>query len=217
LVATAGARARVGLDRWAGLGGVLYVALFVIGLLVGWSGQPDTSDPPAKLIAYYSDSGNRDQSAIGWLLIVIGIFFFVWFVGALREALRRLDGNGLLLGVATVGGAVYAACTLAAFSIEMAIKTMSDDTYRNQVFPELIHAANDTAYVLHSAGGAAVGAMMVAASLAALRGIGVPRWLGWLGVLAGLVAVVSIFFLPWFVIAAWLVVASVMLVWRRPG
>lgn len=214
-MATAGAQARVGLDRWAGLAGMFYVALFVIGSVVSYSGQPDSGDPPAKLIAYYGDSGNRDQISIGWLLVIIGIFFFVWFVGALRESLRSLDGDGLFAGVATVGGAAYAACTLAAFSIEAAIKTMSDDTYQKQVFPELIHAAGDTAYVLHSAGGAAIGAMMVAASLAALRARALPGWLGWLGVLAGVVAIASITFIPWLVIAAWIVVTSVLLV-RSP-
>jgi hypothetical protein len=203
-----------GIERWAGLGGIIYVALFVIGLIVGWSGQPDSSSPPEKIVAYYSDSGHRDKASIGWLLIVIGIFFFVWFLGGLRQTVRRLDGDGLLATVTTVGGAAYAACTLAAFSIETAIKTMSDDTYQDEVFPGLIHAAGDIGYVLHSAGGAAVGAMMVAVSVAALRARSLPAWLGWLGVLAGFVAVVSIFFFPWFAIALWLVVASLILVLR---
>jgi hypothetical protein len=203
-----------GIERWAGLGGIIYVALFVIGAIVGWSDQPDSSSSPEKIIAFYSDSGHRDRVSIGWLLIVTGIFFFLWFLGALRQTVRRLDGDGLLATVTTVGGAAYAACTLASFSIETAIKTMSDDTYRHEVFPGLIHAAGDVGYVLHSAGGAAVGAMMVAVSIAALRARSLPAWLGWLGVLAGLVAVVSIFFFPWFAIAMWLVVASLILVLR---
>ena len=32
----------------------------------------------------------------------------------------------------------------------------------------------------------------------------------WVGVLAGITAIVSFFFFPWFVIAAWLVVTSVL-------
>jgi hypothetical protein len=205
------------LDRWSALGGILYVALFVIGAIVSSSGQPDTDSPPAKLIAYYSDSDHRDKIAVGWLLVVIGVFFFFWFLGALRQVVRRLDGDGVLGWVTTAGGAVYAACTLAAFSINVAGKTMSSDTYRDQVYPEVISLADAVVYVLHSAGGAAVGAMMVATSIAALRARALPAWVGWLSVLAGLVAVVSIFFIPWFVIAVWLVVASLILVWRRPA
>jgi hypothetical protein len=66
---------------------------------------------------------------------------------------------------------------------------MSDDTYQHEVYPGLIHAANDLGYVLHSAGGAALGAMMFASSISALSTRAVPLWLGWLSVLAGLVAI----------------------------
>jgi hypothetical protein len=74
----------------------------------------------------------------------------------------------------------------------------------------LIHAADDTWYVLHSFGGVGAAAMMIAASLAALVAPRLPNWLAWLGVVAGISAIVSFFFFPWFVIAAWLVVASVL-------
>jgi hypothetical protein len=48
------------------------------------------------VIAYYRDSGHRDKIHLGWLLILIGVFFFHFFVGALREVVRRLTGDGLL-------------------------------------------------------------------------------------------------------------------------
>jgi hypothetical protein len=196
--------------RWAGLAGIVYVVLFVVGLIVLLHGLPDSSAPPAEVIRYYRDGGNRDHIHIGFLLILVGVFFLVWFVGALREVVRRLAGDGLLTAVTTVGGAVYAATTLVAFSLDEAIYTMSDDTYNHAVYPGLIHAANDAGYVIHSAGGVGLGAMIVAVSLAALGARALPAWLGWLSVLAGVVVVFSIFFFPWFVIALWLVVASVL-------
>ena len=199
-----------GILRWAGLAGLVYVAFFVAGLLLILAGQPGGDAPPARVIAYFRDSGHRDRIHIGWILILVGVFFLLWFVAALREVVRSLAGDGLLVTVTTIGGSVYAALTLAAFSVDEGIYTMSDDTYRHEVYPGLIHAANDTGYVLHSAGGAAVGAMIVAASLAALGARAIPAWLGWLSVVAGLVAIFSIFFIPWFVIGVWLVVASVL-------
>jgi len=195
--------------RWAGLAGIVYVVLFVVGLIVLMNGLPDSSAPPDEVIRYYRDGGNRDHIHIGFLLIVVAVFFFVWFLGSLREVVRRLAGDGLLTGVTTAGGAAYAATTLVAFSIDEAIYTMSDDTYRHTVYPGLIHAANDAGYVIHSAGGAALGAMIVAASLAALGARALPTWLGWVSVVAGLVVIFSVFFFPWFVIALWLVLASV--------
>ena len=197
-----------GLERWAALGGVLYVVLFVIGTIFQFSGSPSGDAAPSKVIAWYSDSGHRDRLHIGWVLVGLGLFFFLWFLSALRQALIRLVGEGFLPTLATVGGAVYATLALVAVSVSDAIRTMNDDTYHHQVYPELVHAANDAAYVLHSAGGAGIGAMMVAASLAVVRTRALPVWLGWIGVAAGIIAIASIFFFPWFVIALWLLAAS---------
>ena len=70
-----------GLARWAALGGIGYVVLFIVGVILTDSGAPDFDAPPAKVIKYYGDSGNRDQIAVGWILIVIAVFFFLWFLG----------------------------------------------------------------------------------------------------------------------------------------
>jgi hypothetical protein len=87
---------------------------------------------------------------------------------------------------------------------------MSDDTSRHGVDPLLVHAANDVGYTLPSAGGAAIGAAIVAVSLAALGAGAVPAWLGWISVVAGVVAIFSIVFFPWIVVALWIAIASVL-------
>jgi hypothetical protein len=207
---TATSRSSAGLARWAALGGVGYVVLFVVGVIVTFSGEPDMSAPPAKIIAYYSNSGHRDRVNIGWLLGGLGIFFFLWFLSALRQAARRLEADdGFFTGVTTIGGAVYATLTLAALAVETGLRTMSDDTYHHQVYPGLIHAADDVSWVLHASGGAGVGAMMIAASLAALRAGAVPSWAGWLGVVAGIIGLFLLVFFPWFVVGLWILIVSI--------
>ena len=210
-----GARRR-GLEQWAGLGSVAYVVLFVVGISLAEGGQPDTGDEPAKVVRYYMDSGHRDKIQVGWVLTVLGLFFFLWFLTSLRLTLRRLDGDGFLTTLATLGGGVYAALALAAMAVNVAIKTMSDDMYRHAVYPELIHAADDMWYVLHASGGIGAGAMIIAASVAASRGGLVPTWAGWVGAIAGVLALGSIFFFPQFLIALWLLVAGVLLFLRSP-
>ena len=116
------------LERWAALGGVISVVLFVIGSILQYSGAPDGDAAPGKVIAWYSDSGHRDQLNIGWILIGLGLFSFLWFLTALRQALIRLVGEGFLPTLATVGGAVYATLALAAAAVSNGIRTMSDDT-----------------------------------------------------------------------------------------
>jgi len=200
-----------GLTRWAALGGVAYVVLFILGVFVSDSGQPDFDAPPAEVIKYWSDSGNRDQAALGWGLIVLGVFFFLWFLGALREFLRRANADGLLTTLAMVGGSVYAALTLTGAGLQAGILTMSDDTYRDQVFPALIHAARDAGYVLHTSGGAGAAALIIGASLAFRRAGLVPGWVAVVGVIIGILAIGSIFFIPMILVAIWFVVASFLL------
>jgi hypothetical protein len=209
-MATAPARRATGLERWAGLGGVLYAVLFVVGAIVTFSGQPDTSSAPAKIISYYSDSGHRDRINIGWILVVLGVLFLIWFLAALRQTLLRIDGDGFLTSLATIGGGIYAATTLVGFSLNDAIKTMSDDTYHHQVFPSLIHAADDAGYVIHASGGVGAATLMIAASLAALRAGRIPAWAGWVGIVFGILAVFSILFFPQVLIAIWMVVAGIL-------
>jgi hypothetical protein len=199
------------LERWAGLGAVGYVVLFIAGTLLAYGGQPDTGGPPGKLIDYYSRASNRDKVEWGWLLAVIGVFFLIWFLGALRRALRGIDADGTLTTVAVAGGAVYAALTLADASVTTAIKTMSDDTFHHQVYPSLVHAGDDIGYVLHSGGGAGIAALIVATSVLAARARVVPRWAGAVGVVIGLLAILSILWIPQFLVALWLLVAGVLL------
>ena len=203
------------LARWASLGGILYVILFIVGTILLFSGEPNSDAAPAKVIAYYSKSSHRDKIAIGWVVAGLGIFFFLWFLGALRQATRRLEGgDGFLTAMTTIGGTVYATLAFAAIAVNMGIRTMSDDTYHHTVYPGLIHAADDAGYVLHATGGAGASAMIIAATVAAMRARAIPTWAGWLGILAGLLALISIIFFPQAAIAIWLLVVSGGMFWR---
>ena len=203
-------RSSAGIQRWAALAGVAYVVLFVIGVILTYSGAVDTSAAPAKVSAYYSDAGHRDRVNFGWVIAGLGLFFFLWFLSALRQGVRRLEvEDGFLTGLTTIGGVVYASLTLAALAVETGIRTMSDDTYHHTVYPGLIHAADDVSWVLHASGGAGAAAMVIAASLAALRAGAVPTWSGWLGIVVGILALALIAFFPWFLFGIWVLVVSI--------
>ena len=159
----ASARSSAGIARWASLGGILYVVLFVIGVIVMFDGEPDSDASPGRVIAYYSKASHRDKISIGWIIAGLGIFAFLWFLSSLRRAVRRWEGDdGFLTALTTIGGAVYATLAFAAIAINVGIRTMSDDTYHHTVYPGLIHAADDASYVLHATGGAGASAMIIA-------------------------------------------------------
>jgi hypothetical protein len=211
--AVAGVRTR-NVARWTSLAGAAYVVLFVVGTIVLFSGAPDGDASPAKVIQWYSDSGHRDQINIGWILVGLGIFFFLWFAATVRRAVMAVDGEGILTAVVGIGGGVYAAVAFAAVALNSGIRTMSDDTFQHRVYPDLIHAANDAGYVMHATGAAALGAMIIAMSLAFMWGAVWPTWAGWLGVAVGILAIAAILFFTQWLFLLWILVVSILMFLR---
>jgi hypothetical protein len=210
------------LRSWGALSGLLFVVLFVIGTALMFSGNVSGDDPPAKFQAYYGDSGHRDRINMGWIIAGLSLFFFLWFVASLREtvrdvALREVQADDFLSTVVTIGGTAYAAVTMAAFGLSVGVRTMSDDTFQHQVYPGIIHAADDGTYLMHATGTAAVAAMILAFSLWCLRSRMLPRWLGWLGLLAAVCALASILFVTTLVWLLWIAIVSVLLFLRLRG
>jgi hypothetical protein len=212
--AAVGGRPRTGFARWAALAGAVYVLLFVVGTIVFFSGAKGGDDPPAVVIKWYSDSGNRNQIHFGWILIGLSIFFLLWFVAALRRAVSTIDGEGILTAIVGLGGGIYAACAIVAIGIEDGIKTMSDDTFQHRVYPELVHAADDAGWVIHAGGAAGLAAMIIAASAAFMTRGTWPRWAGWLGIVVGVLSLASIVFFPQFLFLLWILIVSILMFLR---
>lgn len=205
-----------GLLRWAPLGGVAFVILFVIGTILLFNGAPSGDDPPAKFREWFADSGHRDQINAGWILIGLGVFFLLWFIAALRRSVSSIDADGFLTSIVGIGGTIYAALALTAVALNEGIRTMNDDTFQHRVYPELIHAADDAGWVIHASGAVGMAAMIIAASAAFMsRGIW-PRWAGWLGVVVGVLSLASIAFFPQFLWLLWILIVSGLL-FSRPA
>jgi hypothetical protein len=208
------ARPRAGLVRWAPLGGVAFVVLFVIGTILLFSGAPSGDDPPAKYTAWFADSGHRHRIDVGWILIGLGVFFLFWFIASLRRAVSGVDVDGFLTSIVTIGGTIYSALALTAVALNQAIRTMNDDTFQHRIFPELIHAADDAGWVIHASGAAGMAAMIIATAVAFMsRGVW-PRWAGWGSVAVGILSLASVAFFPQFLWLLWILIVSVVLFLR---
>jgi hypothetical protein len=184
--------------------------LVVVGSALLFDGPSDSS--PAKMASWYQSSSNRAHVNIGWILTGLGLFALIWFVAALRERVRESEqGDTFLSTVVLVGGTVYVAVAMAGIAVADGIKTMSDDTYKHQVYSGVIHAASDASYLLVVTGGAAMAALIFATSIAVRRYAILPRWVSWFGFVAGVAAIASIIFFTMLFWLLWVAVASVML------
>ena len=99
--------------RWAPLGGIAFIILFVVGIIL--FSTPDVDNSPQQITSFYDDEGNRTQLIIsGYLLVLAGICL-LWFLASLRERLLEVEGgNGRLTAIMFASGVVFVAMLMAA-------------------------------------------------------------------------------------------------------
>lgn len=203
-----------GLGIWASLCGLVFVVLAVVGSILLFDGPSSSS--PAKMASYYDSASHRSHFNIGWVLTGLAAFALIWFVAALRERVRASERatpeEGTLLSTLVLaGGTIYIALAMAGIAVADGIKTMSDDTYHHRVYSGVIHAASDVTYLMLATGGVAMAALIFATCVAARRFEILPSWLTWFGFVAGVAALLSIFFFTMLFWMLWLAVTSVVL------
>lgn len=193
--------------RWAALSGVVGVALEVALILVGGS-TPDTSTSGAAVQTFYSAHGSSQQAAI--YLLAFSFTFLLFFFGVLGDHIQRHGGGVGSVGVMLAGMAVLVAGGTVGAGLTSAL--VDPNAHLSADGAKLLNVlASDTDI------GTAVGALvtMVAAGLAVARGVGLPKWLGWVAVVDGLgfalSGVLGGNFPPLVLFLAWILVVSVLL------
>lgn len=203
-------------ERWSALAGVLFVALFIIGIAV----SGNVTDTPDKVSAWFADSGHQARSVAAYFLIIAAGLAFLSFLGTLRETLMRAEGGPGTLsalvfgpGVAFVVLADAGASALAAPAALAQDEDFTLDANTAQMFQDvgwfLIVAAVMTASIV-----------VLSASTAALRTGVLPTWLGWSGLVVGVLMLFAFFWIPMLIFLAWVLVLSLVMViapWRVRG
>ena len=171
--------------RWIAISGLLFVAAWVVGLLV--ASPPALTTPMATLIAYYE--ANRQMVIVQAYLTngLTGILLMV-FVAALQSGLRRAEGErSTLSNLLLMGGTVVTSlsCLEALFV---------------QVLANHIAATHDTSVIrtLLELNGEIdtfklpiLGITIASASWLGWRVQALPTWLVWVGAVEALLLVVA--------------------------
>jgi hypothetical protein len=191
-----------------GLAGILWV---VSVLLLEGAGNPSGPADGAEVAQFYRDE--RTLILIASTLHALGGLLFLWFVAALRSV---LDAGGVTPWLATalvVGGTAGGALMLALTGGQSTGAT----TDAHLLTPDTAIVFWRLAHGFFIAAELALALFLAAASLLALRGFVLPRWLGWFGIVVAVILLIPP--IGWaallFLFPLWLVLASVML-WRRP-
>jgi hypothetical protein len=197
--------------RLTALAGAVHAVLFLLSFWLV-TRIPGANASDAELVAFYTGAEVRRPALVGLYLMPFAGIAFLWFADALRiwsRALTRRE-NQLLSSMQLVAGILYvglffataAAYTVTAASVEFASGQV--DPMLARLFPEF----GRTIFYFFALRMAAVFAFTTSNILRA-AGI-LPQWLGWVGIAAGVVLLLTPTFSDWLalVFPAWLLVLS---------
>jgi len=207
---------------WAG---IVFAVLYIVGVMTAAGAQPanidDFKDSPADLAAgwptYYEDSGHRWTILVGAFFVAGATLALIVFASALRD--RLADAGAPTAGRLAFGASlVFAAITLAAVTAMGWIPGAKQ--FGGVAVPEgeLNYLSSQLGFaMLLLGGGAAAALFLVTAGRAAGRTDVVPAWLGWAGVVIGvLVFFLGVMFVPMALFPLWVLITSIVLI-RRPA
>jgi hypothetical protein len=193
-------------ERWSPLGGLL----FVIGFIVLLAFDPDAGETPQEVIK----SAEENKFAYAAIFALVSIPLIMWFVSGLHAKVRRMNSN-TAPGLVMAGGTGFA--LLFFLAIEMFAAPLVD--FPGKADPTAAANAfltvDDVGWFTLGGAGASFAIMALAASVAALKAGAVPKWLGWLGAIVGVLAGATITFFGIFAWLAWILVYSLGALFKR--
>lgn len=160
--------------------GIVALILIVVGFFIFSSDIPDADASAQDWGSFFAEHQNRIQT--GLTLVGIGVFFYVWFLGSLRDAIAAAEGGtGRLASIAYGGGLVGAAFFVIAISGAAAAAFRPEE-----VDPTLTRALNDFGTLAAAPAAAGFTALFAATSVAGYRHGAVPAPVAGISALAAI-------------------------------
>jgi uncharacterized protein DUF4386 len=188
--------------------GLGFFVLLIVSFIV--IGEPKDADhPPQEIAQWYLD--NKDAAEIGAFISVVAAGFLIFFGAYLRKVLDAAAGGRSMLAVLPLVG-------LAIVGVGAAIDNMlifvAAEAAGDIPAPEIqtIQAIWDNDFLPLFLG---VLVFNWSVGIAVLQTGALPKWLGWLAILAGVVSLAGpIGFFGALLAALWIIIASILLSMR---
>jgi hypothetical protein len=192
--------------------GVVAFLLTVIGFIVAGSDSPDFLDSGQEIAAYYTDDSGRIMA--GSYIGLLGTAAFIWFLGELRNRMRRHEHEtgGRLSNMAFGGGLVAAAMFLLVDLTNLAGAMRADED--GQIAPATAATLYDVSGLALGAGAFGLAVLLVAVAIHAFRTGMLPGWLGWLSILIAIACLTPWSFFGSMISLVWVLVVSILLYMR---
>ena len=213
---TAGRAARLG-----GIGGILYVVLFIPAYIVGSPDAPNRASTDQGVFDYFAE-GLGAFLFFNGVLTIFALFFLLWFLGALYGVLRSAEGDeegGWLSSAALVGGIVFATLSYAGVAVEIVHPATLSRFEDFEPDPQLVFMTLALATWLYHFCQVGTSVLATATSLLALRRGILPTWMAYVGFVVALLALLH-FLIPLLGALAgllWIAVVSVLMLTGSVG
>ena len=186
------------------LTGVAFILVGIIGFMI--AGEPKSADEPVgEIVDFYVD--NKDSVQLGAIMAAVAGLLLIFFGAYLRKVLHAAAGEGEILSLVSFVGLVVVAVGFAIDgTISFALAEAADDV--DPVAVQALQALWDNDFVPIILG---VLAFLWATGISVIRSGALPKWVGWVMILLGIVGVTPIGFVAAIGAAILVLVLSIML------
>jgi hypothetical protein len=195
-------------ERLAPLTGLVFVAIVVAVFATGGS-TPGDHDTAREVQDFYGQ--HHDKHMLLAFIMAISIPFLLFFVSILRYELRRAGGTGQLANAAFAGGVLAAAGFGILAFVHLALAD-AGDSVKTIGTTQALNVLDNNDFLPMAAG---MGVLVLAAGLSTVRHGGLPKWLGWVGVVIGVAAFTPAGFFAFLLSGIWVAIVSILLTLGR--
>jgi hypothetical protein len=195
-------------ERLAPLTGLVFVAIVVAVFAIGGS-TPGDHDSAKQVQDFYGQHHDKHMTLA--FIMMISTPFLLFFVSILRYELRRAGGTGQLANAAFAGGVLAAAGFGILAFVHLALADAGDSA-KTIGTAQALNVLDNNDFLPMAAG---MGVLVLAAGLSTVRHGGLPKWLGWVGVVIGVAAFTPAGFFAFLLSGIWVLIVSILLTLGR--
>jgi len=185
------------------------VAVAAIFAAFALSGEtPDTDAPVNEVVDFYND--HKDDLQLTGALLALGALFFTFFSTTLAGVLRRAQGEAGGSSALSFGGGILFAVGLAIFAgLNFTIGDAADDI--DPASLQALHVLGNDMFFPLAVGTAA---FLLGSGIATVKTGALPKWLGWVAIVLGVLAATPLGFFSFMALGVWTLIVSVLLSMR---
>jgi len=193
------------LRRLAPLTGIPFAVLLAVAFATPMT--PDTHDTGAQVISEYQ--AHHGAHLLGDLTGGVAVVFFLFFISSLRSYFKDKEGGDGLSMAAFAGGILIAVGGAIFTSLDVALIDA-----RHDITPQAAQALNVLSNDFFFPFEIGLIVFSISIGLAIIASGALPKWLGWVQVVIGVVAFTPVGFFGFFVTLLWSVIVAI-LIYRR--